>query len=298
MSQFNLYQEEFHPSPLQFTWQEFQLNHIAVVGLYCLMFFVVLAVLGPLLAPFDPLQQQTDSLLIPPSWDPSGGIVHLFGTDGLGRDILSRVIYGCRMTFGISILLVLVALLIGVALGAIAGMSRGLRSSFVNHLLDSLMAIPTLLIAIIIIAILGTGLVNSMWAITLALIPKFIHQVRDFVRNEVSKEYVMAAKLDGANKRQLFFNSILPNMGEMLVVQGTFALSIAILDISALGFLNLGAQAPTPELGAMLSEGLEVAYLAPWNIALPGAAIFVMIVSINLVGDGLRSALRSRLLHS
>jgi cationic peptide transport system permease protein len=160
------------------------------------------------------------------------------------------------------------------------------------------MAIPTLLIAIIIIAILGTGLVNSMWAITLALIPKFIHQTRDFVRNEVRKEYVMAAKLDGASKKQMFFNSILPNMGEMLVVQGTFALSIAILDISALGFLNLGAQAPTPELGAMLSEGLEVAYIAPWNTALPGAAIFLMIVSINLVGDGLRSALRNRLLHS
>jgi cationic peptide transport system permease protein len=118
------------------------------------------------------------------------------------------------------------------------------------------------------------------------------------VRNEFRKEYVKPAKLYAANKSQKFINSILPNMGEMLVVQGTSALSIAILDVSALGFLNLGAQAPTPELGAMLYDGIEVAYLAPWNIALPGAAIFLMIVSINLVGDGLRSALRNRLLHS
>jgi cationic peptide transport system permease protein len=294
---FNLYQEEFHPSPLQFTWQEFKLNHIAVAGLFCFMFFVVLVILGPLITPFDPLQQQTDSILIPPAWHANGGIIHMFGTDGLGRDLMSRVIYGCRMTFGISIILVLVALLIGVALGAVAGMSRGLRSSFVNHLLDSLMAIPTLLIAIVIIAILGSGLVNSMWAIALALIPQFIHQTRDFVRQEMKKEYVMAAKLDGASKIQVFFNSILPNMGEMLVVQGTLSLSVAILDISALGFLNLGAQAPLPELGAMLSEGIDIAYIAPWNIALPGSAIFLMVVSINLVGDGLRSALRNRLLH-
>ncbi|MFT4940497.1 MAG: cationic peptide transport system permease protein [Paraglaciecola sp.] len=297
MLKFNLYQEEFHPSPLQFTWQEFKENHIAVGGFFCIIFFVLIAVLCPLIAPFDPLEQNLDSLLIPPAWDSNGGIIHMFGTDVLGRDLLSRVLYGCRMTFGISIILVLVATLIGVALGALAGMSRGLRSSFINHLLDSFMAIPTLLIAIIIIAILGTGIVNSMWAISLALIPQFIHQTRDFVLQEMKKEYVMAAKLDGANKMQLFFNSILPNMFEMLVVQGTLSLSVAILDITALGFLNLGAQAPTPELGAMLSEGIDVAYLAPWSIALPGTAIFLMMISINVVGDGLRSALRNRLLR-
>ncbi|MFT6896981.1 MAG: cationic peptide transport system permease protein [Paraglaciecola sp.] len=297
MPRLKLYQEEFYPSPLQNTWKEFTENHAAVASLYCVLFFIILVIFGPLLAPFDPLQQHIDSLLVPPTWDSNGNILYLFGTDGLGRDMLSRIIYGCRMTFGISLLLVVLSLLIGVALGAIAGMSSGLRSSFLNHLLDSLMAIPTLLIAIVIIAILGTGLVNSMWAISLALIPQFIHQTRDLVRNKLKKEYVLAAQLDGASKSHIFFNSILPNMGEMLVVQATLAMSTAILDISALGFLNLGAQAPSPELGAMLSEGLDVAYLAPWNIALPGAAIFLMMVSINLVGDGLRSALRYRLLR-
>jgi len=241
--------------------------------------------------------QQIGDLLIPPAWDPNGGISHLFGTDALGRDLLSRIIYGCRMTFGISLLLVMVAMLLGVGFGALAGMSKGFRSSFLNHTLDSIQAIPTLLIAIIIIAILGPGLVNSMWAIALALIPQFMHQTRDFVRNELSKEYIMAAKLDGASKTHIFVHSILPNMGEMLVVQATLALSVSILDISALGFLKLGAQAPSSELGAMLLEGIEVAYIAPWTIALPGGALFMMIISINLVGDGLRSALRNRLLN-
>lgn len=297
MSRFSLYQEELHPSPLQHTWHEFKQSHIAVLGLWFLSFFIVMVVIGPLIAPFDPLTQNTDALLIPPAWEGNGGIRHLFGTDALGRDLLSRLIYGSRMTLGISLLLVLVAMLVGVALGAVAGMSRGVRSSILNHLLDSIMAIPTLLIAIIIVAILGTGLVNSMWAIALALIPQFIHNTREFVREEVKKDYVMAAKLDGAGKIHLFFYSVLPNMVEMLVVQGTMALSIAILDISALGFLSLGAQAPSPELGTMLSEGLQVAYKSPYSIALPGMAIFVMVLSVNVVGDGLRSALRNRMRH-
>ncbi|MCF2946871.1 ABC transporter permease subunit [Paraglaciecola aquimarina] len=297
MQRFSLYQEEYHPSPLHFTWLEFKQNHIAVVGLYCLLFFVVITVFCPILAPFDPTLQSAGDLLIPPAWYSNGGISHLLGTDALGRDILSRVIYGCRMTFGISVILVILAMLIGVGLGAVAGMSEGFRSSFVNHVLDSIKAIPTLLIAIIIIAILGIGLVNSMWAIMLALIPQFVHQTREFVSREMKKEYVLAAKLDGANNIQIFFRSIIPNMGEALVVQATLALSISVLDISALGFLNLGAQSPMPELGTMLSEGIEVAYIAPWTIAIPGGTIFLMMISINLVGDGLRSALRNRLLH-
>jgi cationic peptide transport system permease protein len=276
---------------------EFKKNHIAVAGLFCFAFFLIITIFCPLLAPFDPNMQQIGDLLIPPSWYPNGGISHLFGTDALGRDLLSRIIYGCRTTFGVSLWLVIVAMLLGVGLGALAGMSKGFRSSFLNHTLDSIQAIPTLLIAIIIIAILGPGLVNSMWAIALALIPQFVHQTRDFVRHELSKEYIMAARLDGAGKTHIFVHSILPNMGEMLVVQGTLALSVSILDISALGFLKLGAQAPSSELGTMLLEGIEVAYIAPWTIAVPGGALFLMIISINLVGDGLRSALRNRLLH-
>jgi len=292
--QFSLYEEEFHPSPWQRTWASFRASHIAIVGLIVLGIFVLFSLFAPLLSPYDPLVQNIDGLFIPPSWQASGTISHLFGTDALGRDVFSRIIYGCRITLGSSFLLVVLAMLIGVSIGTFAGMLSGVRSSIVNHLLDALMAVPTLLIAIIIVAILGTGLVNSMWAITLALTPQFVHHTRTFVREEMKKEYILASKLDGANKWQLFVHSILPNMSEMLVVQSTLALSISVIDISALGFLNLGAQAPVPELGAILADGLDVAYLAPWNVALPGITIFLLVLSINIVGDGLRSALRKR----
>lgn len=293
----SLYQDEFHPSPWQQTWLEFSKSHVAFFGLCCFIFFILLIIIGPLFVPYTPQQQHPESLLIPPAWAPNGGIDFILGTDALGRDMLTRVIYGSRVTFGVSLFLVLISMIIGVIIGAFAGMSRGMQSSMLNHVLDSIMAIPTLLIAIIIVAILGAGLVNSMWAIIFALIPQFIHYTRDAVRAELDKPYVIAARLDGASKLHIFRHSVLPNISEMLVVQGTFALSTAILDISALGYLNLGAQAPEAELGAMLSEGLNIAYIAPWSIAAPGAVIFLMIVSINLVGDGLRSALHKRLLH-
>lgn len=294
MAQFSLYEEEFHPSPWQRTWRAFTESHIAFLGLIILSLFVLFAVFAPLLTPYSPITQNIDGLLVPPSWQPNGSINHFFGTDALGRDLFSRIIYGCRTTLGCALITVLLAMLVGVSIGALAGMLRGVRSSVVNHLLDSLMAIPTLLIAIIIVAILGTGLVNSMWAITLALIPQFIHNTRTFVRQEMKKQYILASKLDGANHWQLFIHSILPNMTELLVVQGSLALSIAVIDVSALGFLNLGAQYPVPELGAILAEGLDVAYLAQWNVSLPGVIIFLMVLSINIVGDGLRSALRQR----
>ena len=297
MPQFSLYEEAFHPSPWHRTWVAFRESHIAIVGLFVLAIFVIFSLFAPLLTPYDPIAQNIDGLLIPPSWQPNGSISYLFGTDALGRDLFSRIMYGCRVTLGSGFLMVVLAMLIGVSIGTFAGMLRGVRSSIVNHLLDALMAIPTLVIAIIIVAILGTGLVNSMWAITLALIPQFVHRTRSFVRAEMKKEYILASRLDGANKWQLFVHSILPNMTEMLVVQGTLALSVAVIDISALGFLNLGAQSPLPELGAILADGLDVTYLAPWNVALPGLTIFLLVLSINIVGDGLRSALRKRVSH-
>lgn len=297
MAQFSLYDDEFQPSPWQRTWREFKSSHIAVAGLVMLLFFLFFSLFAIVIAPYDPLEQNVDAILIPPSWYYNGTIRHLFGTDALGRDLLSRIIFGCQITFGTSIIVVLVAMIVGVSIGGIAGMLSGVRSSVVNHLLDALMAIPTLLIAIIIVAVLGTGLVNSMWAITLALTPQFIHHTRAFVRQEMEKDYIQSSRLDGANRWQLFFHSILPNMIEMLVVQGTLALSIAVIDVSALGFLSLGAQSPQPELGAMLADSLDVAYLAPWQVALPGLSVFLMVLSINVVGDGLRSALRKRLVR-
>ena len=278
-------------------WIEFKRSHIALFGLFILAFFLVITLLGPLIAPFDPEAQNTSVILLPPSWEPNGTIVHVFGTDSLGRDILSQILHASQTTFGSSLLIVLVAVIIGISIGAIAGLLGGVRSSIVNHLLDSVMSIPTLLIAIIIVAILGTGLINSMLAITIALIPQFVHQTRSFVKAELQKDYVLLDKLDGAGSIRIFFHSILPGMFELIVIQASLALSIAVIDISALGFLNLGAQDSTIELGKMLSESLDVAYVAPWLVMLPGLFIFLIVFSINIVGEGLRSALRNRLSH-
>lgn len=297
MQRFSLYQEEYHPSPLENVWIEFARSHLAVVGLVILGIFLAITLLVPFIAPYDPDMQNTNTILLPPSWEANGSVSHLFGTDPLGRDVFSRLLYGVRLTFGSSLIIVAVAIVIGVGIGAIAGLLSGVRSSVVNHLFDSIMSIPTLLIAIVVVAIMGTGLFNAMIAITLALIPQFIHQTRSFVKSELQKDYVLLDRLDGASNSRIFFTSILPGMFELIVVQATIALSIAILDVSALGFLNLGAQNPSIELGQILSQSLEVAYVAPWLVALPGLFIFLMVLAVNIVGEGLRSALRNRLTH-
>ncbi len=297
MQRFDLYQEEYHPSPLQNVWLEFKRSHLAVVGLVFIGIFLLITLLVPLIAPYHPDLQNTNTILLPPSWQPNGSISHVFGTDTLGRDVFSRLLYGVRVTFGSSLIIVFISVLVGLGFGAIAGLLSGIKSSFVNHLFDSVMSIPTLLIAIVVVAIMGTGLFNSAVAITLALIPQFIHQTRSFVKEELKKDYVLLDRLDGARSARIFFRSILPGMFELIVVQATIALSIAILDISALGFLSLGAQNPTIELGHTLSQGLESAYVAPWLVALPGLFIFLMVLAVNVVGEGLRSALRNRFNH-
>jgi len=297
VQRFSLYQEEYHPSPLENVWIEFRRSHLAVVGLGILLIFLVITLVAPLLTPYDPNLQNTNTITLPPSWEANGSVSHLFGTDALGRDVFSRLLYGIRITFGSSLIIVAIAVFVGVGIGALAGLLSGVRSSVVNHLFDSIMSIPTLLIAIVVVAILGTGLFNTMLAITLALIPQFIHQTRSFVKAELKKDYVVLDRLDGASSSRIFFTSILPGMYELIVVQATIALSIAILDVSALGFLNLGAQNPSIELGQMLSQSLEVAYDSPWLVALPGLFIFLMVLAVNVVGEGLRSALRNRFAH-
>lgn len=297
MQRTDLYQEEFHPSPLQKVWIEFRRSHLASTGLLVVGIFLFITVFAPLIAPYDPYLQDTDSILLSPVWQSNGSIAHVFGTDELGRDVFSRLLYGARTTFGSSLLIVAMALIVGVGFGALAGLLSGVKSSIVNHLFDSIMSIPTLLIAIVVVAILGTGLITTSIAITLALIPQFIHQTRSYVRAELNKDYVLLDKLDGASLFRIFFFSILPGMFELIVVQATIALSVAIIDLSALGFLNLGAQDPTIELGQVLSQNIQNAYVAPSLIALPGLCIFLMVLAVNIVGEGFRSALRNRFTH-
>ncbi|WP_153916045.1 ABC transporter permease subunit [Shewanella sp. TC10] len=286
-----LYQEEQMESPLGQLWHAFASNPFAVAGLWAVIFLLLLVVFGPLLAPFQPEMQNPDAILLPPSWDQAGHVSHFLGTDDLGRDLFSRILHGVRLTFGMSLIVVICALVVGFIIGSLSGMMRGLKSSILGHLLDALLSIPSLLLAILVVAVTGPGLTNVFWAVGIALTPQFVRAIHQAVHEELQKEYVTAAKLDGASQVQIFWYVIMPNVWDVVIIQTTIAISVAILDIAALGFLNLGAQAPSSEWGSMIFQGLSSLLIAPWTITIPGLAILFTVLSINLVGDGLRSAL-------
>lgn len=281
-------------SPARQLWRDFSRQHSALAGLILFSIFFVLAVLSPLLTPHDPYLQNDSMLLLPPSWSDNGLVQYPLGTDDLGRDIFSRLLIGARYTFGIAVVTVIGALLMGLLLGTLAGMSKGLKSSVFNHVLDLALTIPSLLLAIIIVAILGPGLMNTTWAIMVALLPQFVHGIRNAIVEQLNQDYVIAYRLDGANNMQIFSRIILPNIWEKLTLMATMALSTAILDIAALGFLGLGAQTPTAEWGAMMADSLDLIYLAPSGVAIAGLLIFLAVLSVNLVGDGLRNAVKQR----
>lgn len=288
----NIYQEERIPTQFERFWRSYRANSLAMFGLWCLILIILVAIFAPLLAPYDP-QAQSGELLVPPSWAPAGTVDYFLGTDDLGRDILSRLITGSQLTFGAAIAITAIAALIGCVIGVLAGMTRGLLSSVLNHLLDTVMSIPSLLLAIIFVAFLGFGEFNILLAICLALIPRFIRSVYIAVHTEVEKDYIMAARLDGANDFYLLWNSILPNILTVIAAEITLALSVAILDITALGFLGLGAQTPSTEWGAILGDSVELIYIAPWTVTLPGLTIMFTVVVLNLVGEGVRQALNA-----
>lgn len=294
MQKFRLYLEEHNRSPLAQLWREFARQHSALFGLGLFSSFLVLSLIAPFITPHDPYLQADQLLLLPPSWSEQGLVQYPFGTDDLGRDLLSRLLKGTTYTFGLALLTVLGALFAGLALGALAGMSRGMKSSFFNHLLDLILTIPSLLLAIIIVAVLGPGLANTAWAVSLALLPQFVHGIRNAINEQLKKDYVTAYRLDGANNWQVLTRLIIPNIWEKIIVLSTMALSTAILDIAALGFLSLGAQAPIPEWGAMINDSLDLIYLAPASVAIPGLLIFAAVLSVNLVGDGLKTAMQRR----
>ncbi|CAH0540459.1 ABC transporter permease subunit [Vibrio marisflavi] len=288
----SVYQEEHIPTQFERFWRSYRNNSMAMFGFWCLLFIVVVTIAAPWITPHDP-QAQSTHLLVPPSWDPQGTVEYFLGTDDLGRDILSRIISGSRLTFGAAVIVTLVASIIGCTIGILAGMTKGLLSSTLNHLLDTVMSIPSMLLAIIFVAFFGFGEFNILIAIGLALIPRFVRSVYIAVHAEVEKDYIMAARLDGARDFYLLWNSILPNILAVIATEATLALSVAILDISALGFLGLGAQSPSTEWGAILGDAVELIYLAPWTVILPGLAIMFVVIVINLVGEGARTSLNA-----
>ncbi|MEM5582904.1 MULTISPECIES: ABC transporter permease subunit [unclassified Roseibium] len=279
-------------------WYYFSQNKGAVVGLVVFTLLVLMAVFAPLIAPHDPDVQYRDSFLVPPVWEDGGKSAFLLGTDAVGRDMLSRLIFGARFSLFIGVVVVTIALVGGIVLGLIAGYVRGAVDTFIMRVMDIILAFPSLLLALVLVAILGPGLTNAMIAIALVLQPHFVRLTRAAVLSERSRDYVVAAKVAGAGHVRLMFKTILPNCLAPLIVQGTLSFSNAILDAAALGFLGMGAQPPTPEWGTMLAEAREFILRAWWVVTFPGLAILITVIAINLVGDGLRDALDPKLKRS
>lgn len=279
-------------------WYYFASNKGALLGLVVFAILIVVAVLAPVIAPYAPDLQDRSSFLVPPMWAEGGSSAYILGTDAVGRDILSRLIYGAQYSLFIGFFVVTLALAGGVLLGLLAGYCRGWVDTLIMRLMDIILAFPSLLLALVLVAILGPGLVNAMIAIALVLQPHFVRLTRASVLAEAEREYVVAAKVAGSGHIRLMFTTILPNCLAPLIVQATLSFSTAILDAAALGFLGMGAQPPTPEWGTMLAEAREFILRAWWVVTFPGVAILITVLAINLFGDGLRDALDPKLKRS
>ncbi len=287
-----------HPSALAEFWYYFSRNKGAVIGLAVFLLVLFVAVFAPLVAPHGPTEQLRDKLLLPPAWMEGGEASYLLGTDAVGRDILSRLIYGSRFSLFIGLVVVTLSVISGVLIGLVAGYFRGRVDTFIMRIMDIILAFPSLLLALVLVAVLGPGLLNAMIAISLVNQPHFVRLTRAAVMAEKSKDYVVGSRVAGAGTLRLMFLTILPNCLAPLIVQATLAFSAAILDAAALGFLGMGAQPPTPEWGTMLAEAREFIQRAWWVVTFPGLAILVTVLAINLMGDGLRDALDPKLKRS
>lgn len=279
-------------------WGYFSENRGAVIGLVVFLTFVLIAAFADFIAPHSATEQYRDALLQPPVWLEGGSAKFLLGTDAVGRDLLSRLIHGARYSFSIGVIVVVIAASTGVLIGLVAGFARGWVDTLIMRFMDILLAFPSLLLALVMVAILGPSLVNAMIAIAVTLQPQYVRLTRAAVLQELPKDYVTSARVVGASKLRLMFITVLPNCLAPLIVQAALSFSTAILDAAALGFLGLGAQPPTPEWGTMLADSREFVLRAWWVVTFPGLAILINVLAINLMGDGLRDALDPKLKRS
>ncbi|KZN14357.1 dipeptide ABC transporter permease DppC [Marinomonas sp. TW1] len=282
-------------TPLQEFWHYFRTNKGAVAGLSFIVLICFMAIFADFVAPHSPSQQYRDALLLPPAWLQGGNWSFILGTDDVGRDILSRLIHGSRLSISVGIVAVTASLIMGILLGLIAGYFKGMIDTMIMRIVDIMLAMPSLLLAIAIVAILGPSIVNAALAISIVSLPHYVRLTRAATMAEMSKDYVTSSRVIGAGPLRLMFVCILPNCLAPLIVQATLGFSTAILDMAALGFLGLGAQPPTPEWGSMLSDALQFVQRAWWVVTFPGLMILITVLAFNLMGDGLRDALDPKL---
>ena len=281
-------------APTRFTgtrrlWQRARRSTNVMVGLSILLVIVVLAVLAPVISRYDPIEMTPADRLLAPS------VQHLFGTDSFGRDIFTRVLFGGQISIQVGLISVALALVIGTTLGVIAGFYGGWSDIIIMRVIDVMMSFPSILLALVIVAVLGRSLPNVMLAVGISSIPFYTRLVRGSTLSVRSLDYIAAARLIGAPVwRQMVFH-ILPNILAPIIVVTTTSIAGAIISAAALSFLGLGTQPPTPEWGLMLSEGRALLRTAWWVTFFPGLAIMVTVMAINLLGDGLRDVLDPRL---
>ena len=260
----------------------------ALIGGVIVLFFLMIALLADFIAPYD-FAERSEDLLQPPSAE------HWFGTDETGRDIFSRVLYGARISLRVGFFAIAGSIVIGSFLGLIAGFYGGWRDVVISRLFDILLAFPSILLAIAIVAMLGPGLNNALLAIAIINIPTFGRLMRSQVLSVKQEDFVLAARAMGMTNRRILFRHILPNSWTPIMVQGTLGFATAVIEAAALGFLGLGAQPPQPEWGTMLADARGFIQLAPWTMVFPGLAIMLTVLGFNLLGDGLRDVLDPRM---
>ena len=280
--------EEKVVGPWRVAWRSFRKSKAALVGTAIVMFFVLLAIFGPMIAPEGINEQklQEPSLrLAPPSGD------YWLGTDDFGRDIFSRVVYGARISLAVGFLSVSLSIVVGSFLGIIAGFYGRFIDTIISRVFDIMLAFPSILLAIAVVSILGPSLQNALIAIAIINVPNFGRLIRSKVLSIKEEEYIVAARAIGMRDSRILWRHILPNSFSPVIVQGTLAIATAIIEAAALSFLGLGAEAPQPEWGKMLSDARVHLMTAPWTMIFPGLAIMLTVLGFNLMGDGLRDAL-------
>jgi dipeptide transport system permease protein len=284
-----------HPRGLRLLLGHFLGQRGALIAATLLGLLFMIALFAPLLSPYSPIEQYRDAVRAPPAWLEGGSARFLLGTDEAGRDILSRLIHGARLSFFVGSVSVLLALLPGVLLGLIAAFFPGWPDVLIMRFIDILLALPALLLAISIVAVLGPGLVNTLFAIAVIMLPGYVRLARAAALGELKKEYVLASRTVGASTLRLMFVQVLPNCAAPLIVQTTLGFSSAILDVAAFGFLGIGIQPPLAEWGSMLASARDYIDSSWWIVVFPGIAILMTVLAINVLGDGLRSMLDPKL---
>ncbi len=275
-------------SPAQRAWRRLLRRRGAMLGLFFVVFFVLMAIFAPLIAPYDPIATSWSAVRKAPSWE------YLFGTDEIGRDVLSRIIWGAQASLMAGLVSVSISMALGIPIGLLAAYLGGWTDSLISRFTDAMLAVPFLILAIALSAFLGPSLGNAMIAIGVSAMPVFIRLTRAQVMAVKVEDYIEAARAVGNPHWRIALRHILPNVLPPLIVQATLSIAAAIIAEASLSFLGLGQQPPAPSWGSMLNTAKNYMDNAPWMAVWPGLSIFLLVLSFNLLGDGLRDALDPR----